>query len=95
MRAGSAVVLASSQSMTVRASAMSSGPAVSIWPPEVQKPRVVYETHGVAALGQVYGLGQVLQVVEAPAVDEDDRGVLPGRRGFDHVGLEDDTVGGA
>src|SRR3954454_19002843 len=41
MCCGSAEVLATIQSMTVETSAMSFGPAVSICPPEPQKPRVV------------------------------------------------------
>lgn len=39
MWAGSAPVLARAQSITLEASAMSLGPAVSISPPDCQKPR--------------------------------------------------------
>ncbi|CAM5541086.1 hypothetical protein SMICM304S_08285 [Streptomyces microflavus] len=41
IRSGSAEVFASAQSMTAEASAMSGGPATSIFPPESQKPREV------------------------------------------------------
>jgi hypothetical protein len=46
-------VCASSQSTTVEASATSSGPAVSIWPPESQKPRVVYASTVYPACAKV------------------------------------------
>ncbi len=41
MRPASAGVLASAQSMTLDASAMSGGPATSISPPDCQKPRTL------------------------------------------------------
>src|SRR5688572_19629351 len=44
MCAGSVGVLAIIQSITAETSETSFGPAVSIWPPEPQKPRVVYDT---------------------------------------------------
>src|SRR4029079_13240141 len=49
---------------------------------------------GVAGGGQLVGLGQVLEVVEAPAVDEHDRRVAAGGGGLVDVRLEHHAVGG-